>query len=384
MSKNDYISKEVKSIEISGIRKFYNKVSNVQDALSLTLGQPDFNVPSMIKSAMVNAINNNLTTYTSNAGIPELRQEICKYLKKFDICYDKEEVCITVGGSEALMAVFSVLINIGDKVLIPEIAYPAYESCVKLNSGVVVNYPLDKDDFSIDVEELEKIIEKEKPKILVLSFPSNPTGGILTKSKREELRKILNNKDILIVSDEIYSSLSYEDEYYSISQCEELRDRTILINGFSKIFSMTGLRIGYVCAKEPFISNIVKFHQYNVSCAPSISQYGALAGLRYCDKDVENMRNEFKKRRDYVFKRLIGMGMKAVIPKGAFYIFPSIERPEICSEEFCEKLLIEGKVAVVPGSAFGTSGEGHIRISYSYSMEELSMAMDRIEKWYNS
>lgn len=383
MEECNYISKELNSIEISGIRKFYNKASSVPGALSLTLGQPDFTVPKGIKSAMIQAIENNLTTYTPNAGIPQLREEISRYLEKDGIHYKKEEICITVGGSEGLMSVFSTLLNKGDKVLIPDIAYPAYDSCVKLRGGKVINYFLNKNDFSINIEKLEEIINEEKPKILVLSFPSNPTGWILTREQREDIRKILKNKDIFIVSDEIYSALCYEDDYYSICQCEELKNRTILINGFSKIYSMTGLRVGYVCAEESIISNVIKFHQYNVSCAPSISQYGALYGLKHCQEDVEYMKMEFMKRRDYIYKRLIDIGMDVMMPKGAFYIFPCIEKYKMSSEEFCDRLLDEGKVAVVPGSAFGAAGETHIRISYSYSMEEISSAMDRMEQWIN-
>jgi aminotransferase len=373
-------STNVKNIEISGIRKFFNKVSEVPEALSLTLGQPDFSVPGKIKAAMISAIEENKTGYTSNAGLIELRTEISCYLKGFDINYNAEEICTTIGGSEALLSVFMTLLNNGDKVLIPSPAYPAYESCVKLLGGRVVNYELNE-DFTINFGELKKAIAQEKPKLLVVSYPSNPTGAVLSRNDRNKLYEIVKNEDIIIVSDEIYSALSYEDSYYSICQHEDIKHKVILVSGFSKMFSMTGLRLGYVCAMKEFMDQIIKVHQYNVSCAPSISQWGAYEGLKSCLNDVEQMKKEFMKRRDYIYERLISMGMDVVLPRGAFYIFPSIKKYNISSDEFCERLLREGFVAVVPGSAFGRRGEGYIRISYSYSMENLKEGMDRMENW---
>lgn len=373
-------STNVKNIEISGIRKFFNKVSEVPEALSLTLGQPDFSVPNKIKAAMISAIEENKTGYTSNAGLIELRTEISCYLKSFNINYNAEEICTTIGGSEGLLSVFMTLLNNGDKVLIPSPAYPAYESCVKLVGGRVVNYELNE-DFTINFEDLKMAIAQEKPKLLVVSYPSNPTGAVLSEKDRNKLYEIVKNEDIIIVSDEIYSALSYEDSYYSICQYEDIKHKVILVSGFSKMFSMTGLRLGYVCAMKEFMDQIIKVHQYNVSCAPSISQWGAYEGLKSCLNDVKQMKQEFMKRRDYIYERLISMGMDVVLPKGAFYIFPSIKKYNISSEEFCEKLLREGFVAAVPGSAFGSRGEGYIRISYSYSMENLKEGMDRMEKW---
>ena len=272
------------------------------------------------------------------------------------------------------------LLNKGDKVLIPSPAYPAYESCVKLLGGSVINYEL-KENFTIDFEVLKKIIAQEKPKLLVVSFPSNPTGAVLSREHKNELYEIVKNEDIIIVSDEIYSSLSYVESYYSICQYEDIKHKVILVSGFSKMFSMTGLMLGYICAVKEFMEQIIKVHQYNVSCAPSISQWGAYEGLKNCLEDVEQMKQEFMKRRDYIYERLISMGMEVVLPKGAFYIFPSIKKYNISSDEFCERLLREGFVAAVPGSAFGSRGEGYIRISYSYSMENLKEGMDRLEKW---
>jgi aminotransferase len=374
-------SNNVLNIEISGIRKFFNKVAEVPEAVSLTLGQPDFNVPDKIKSAMIAAIDSNKTGYTSNAGILELRSEICSYLDTFHIKFKPEEVCLTIGGSEGLLSVFMALLNPEDKVLIPTPAYPAYESCVKLAGGKAINYKLNK-DFTINFEELEKVIEEENPKVMVVSYPSNPTGAILSKKDRDTLYEVLKKKNIIIVTDEIYSSLCFE-EYYSIAQMEELKDRMILVSGFSKMFSMTGLRLGYVCAAEMFMKQIIKVHQYNVSCAPSIVQYGALEGLSCCLGDVEIMKNEFAHRREYLYDRLTAMGIDTVKPNGAFYIFPSIKKFGLSSEEFCERLLKEGKLAIVPGSAFGAGGEGYMRISYSYSMESLIEGMNRLEIFIN-
>lgn len=379
----DFISNKVNSIEISGIRKFYNKVSKIEGAISLTLGQPDFPIPKGVKEGILKAVDMGKTVYTPNAGVLELREEISNYLKSQSINYDTEDICITVGGSEGLMNVFTALINEGDKILIPNPAYPAYEACVKLLGGEVVNYNLDK-EFMPNIEEIEKLISDYSPKAIVLSYPSNPTGTILTKEFSEKLHKLLKDKEIVIVSDEMYSALIYDAEYNSIAQYDDIKDKTILVSGFSKIFSMTGMRVGYVCAKEPFFSAILKVHQYNVSCAPSICQYGALAGLQNSLEDVISMRDSFKKRRDYLCEELTRLGFEINEPKGAFYIFPSIEKFNMSSDEFCEKLLEHGKVAVIPGTAFGSNGEGYVRISYCYSMEELKEAMRRIEDFIST
>ncbi len=376
---NDIFSKNVESIEISGIRKFFNQVSKIPDAISLTLGQPDFHTPKAVKEGVIKAINENRTVYTPNAGILELREEISNFLKDSQIHYNADEICITVGGSEGLMCVFATLLNSGDKVLVPQIAYPAYESLVKMLGGEVINYPL-KEDFSIDFNKLRELIIIEKPKALVVSYPSNPTGRVLSKDERDEFYKIIKENNIIAISDEIYSSLCYDD-YYSICQCKDIKDKIILVSGFSKMFSMTGLRVGYVATSEYIMKNIIKVHQYNVSSATSISQYGALEGLKCSLDDVAYMKGQFKKRRDYVYNRLKDMGLQVHIPKGAFYIFPSIKRFNMSSEEFCHRLLHEEKVAIVPGSAFGEAGEGYIRISYCYNESELKEALDRMEKF---
>ncbi len=376
-----FIAEGVKKVEISGIRKFFNKVSKVEGAISLTLGQPDFPVPEKIKEALIKAIENDRTTYTPNAGIEELREEISLFLQnQFNIKYDREEICVTVGGSEALFSTFKSIINYGDKVLVPTPAYPAYESCVTLCGGESINYELNE-DFTINIENLKTKIEEEKIKAIVLSFPSNPTGATLSKEDLEQLVKVLLEKDILIISDEIYSSLCFEDSYYSPAQIEELKERVILISGFSKMFSMTGLRLGYVCASKAIISEIIKVHLYNVSCATSVVQYAVLEGLTTSLNEVHIMKEKFIERRNYVYSRLKDMGFDVNLPKGAFYIFPSIKQFGLSSEEFCERLLHERKVAIVPGTAFGIGGEGYIRISYCYADEQLELALNELESF---
>lgn len=376
------LSRKVEDIEISGIRKFYNKVVKVENSISLTLGEPDFKIPKEVKAAMKQAIDEDKTTYTSNEGIFELRKEISNYLSDMDINFLPEEICLTVGGSEGLLDTFTAVLNPGDKVLIPSIAYPAYESCVKVVGGEVINYSL-KEDLSIDFESLRESIKNHKPKAIVISYPSNPTGRVLTKKECEELHNILMDEELLIISDEMYSSIVFE-EYHTISKYEDLKDRLILIGGFSKMFSMTGIRVGYVCAEKWLLQNIVKVHQYNVSCAPSIGQYGALGGLKNSMYHIEHIQKDLKERRDYVYNRLLAMGLEAKKPEGAFYIFPSIKRTGMTSEEFCEKLLNETKVAVVPGTAFGPGGEGYVRISYCYDREKLKEALNLMEEFlYN-
>ncbi|GFZ30570.1 aminotransferase [Clostridium zeae] len=373
------MNSNVNKIELSGIRKFSNKVAKIQGAISLTLGQPDFPVPKKIKEAMIEALEQGKTTYTSNAGLEQLRDEISRYLDSFGIEYDKDEICITAGGSEALFTVFTTLIDKGEKVLIPTPAYPAYESCVKLVGGEVVNYKLNN-DFSLNIDFLEEAVQDSGSRYLLLSFPTNPTGAILEEKQLSELKELILKYDLTVITDEMYSALCY-DEYHSIGQVKEIKDKVIFIGGFSKIFSMTGLRLGYFCLNKDLMDDFMKVHQYNVSCATSISQYGAYVGLRECLNDVEYMKAQFIKRRDYVYNRLKDMGFEVELPKGAFYIFPSIKKFNMSSEEFCELLLEKKKVACVPGSAFGQGGEGFMRISYCYSTEELEKALDLIEEF---
>ena len=371
----------LKNVQISGIRKFYNEVKKIDGAISLTLGQPDFPVPKVVKEALINAVNEDKTVYTENAGILPLRKEISQYLMKRGIDYSADERCITVGGSEAIFTILTALINEGDNVLIPTPAYPAYENIVNILGGNVVSYGLN-DDFSINIENLKELIKENQIKVLVLSLPSNPLGTILTKEEKDELIKIIANNNIFVVTDEIYESLIYE-EYYSVAEEKEILDKVIYISGFSKMFSMTGLRVGYFAAQKQLMDEIMKVHQYNVSCATSICQWAALEGLRNGLDDVENMRNVLRERKDYVISELRNMGLEVNEPKGAFYVFPSIKKFNMSSEEFCLKLLNEEKIACVPGSSFGIGGEGYIRISYCYSMEELKKALLGLKKFIN-
>ena len=371
----------LENVQISGIRKFYNEVKKIDGAISLTLGQPDFSVPKVVKEALINAVNEDKTVYTENAGILPLRKEISQYLMKRGIDYSADEICITVGGSEAIFTILTALINEGDNVLIPTPAYPAYENIVNILGGNVVSYGLN-DDFSINIENLKALIKENQIKVLVLSLPSNPLGTILTKEEKDELIKIIANNNIFVVTDEIYESLIYE-EYYSVAEEKEILDKVIYISGFSKMFSMTGLRVGYFAAQKKLMDEIMKVHQYNVSCATSICQWAALEGLRNGLDDVENMRNVLRERKDYVISELRNIGLEVNEPKGAFYVFPSIKKFNMSSEEFCLKLLNEEKIACVPGSSFGIGGEGYIRISYCYSMEELKKALLGLKKFIN-
>ncbi|BCZ46029.1 aminotransferase [Clostridium gelidum] len=376
------MNKQVEKVQISGIRRFAEKVKNVDGAISLTIGQPDFCVPEKVSEAMINAIKTNKTTYTSNAGIDELREEICTYLKTFEIEYSKDEICVTVGGSEGLYSVLFALMNKGDKILIPGPAYPAYENISIMIGAEVVNYGLNE-NFTLNINEIRAKLKNEDIKYLILSFPSNPTGAILSKEQRDELVELIKEKDIIVITDEMYSAIIFDD-YYSVAQAKEIKDKIIYVSGFSKIFSMTGLRIGYVACPEKYMKEIIKVHQYGVSCAPSISQYGALEGLKSSLEDVEHMRKKFERRKDYCMNRLKQLNLEVAEPRGAFYIFPSIKKFNMISEEFCEKLLNEGKLACVPGTAFGELGEGYMRISYCYSDETLKEAFDRLGNFLKS
>lgn len=373
------MNKNLLNIEISGIRRFFNKVKKIDGAISLTLGEPDFETPSEIKLGMIKAIEENRTTYTDNLGILELREEVSKYLLNKNMKYKKEEICITTGGSEALFSSIAAMINPKDKVLIPEIAYPAYENIIKLLGGEVIIYKL-KEDFSIDFEELDYILKNNKIELMILSYPSNPTGAIIKKEECIQLVDRVKKNDLKIISDEIYESIIYDD-YYSIAMNDDIKNNIIYISGFSKMFSCTGLRVGFIACNEDVMKEILKVHQYNISCTNSISQYGILEGLKSGLYNVDIMKNEFLKRKIYVEGRLKEMNIDFISPKGTFYIFPSIKKYNLSSEEFCERLLLKEKIACVPGSAFGVSGEGYIRISYSYSLKKLKLALDGLENF---
>ncbi len=375
------MNENLNEIRMSGIRRFFNKVKDVDGAISLTLGQPDFKTPIEIKDGMIDAIESEKTTYTDNFGLLELRKEISSYLKTKGINYDYNEICVTVGGSEALFSSLISVINPGDKVLVPTPSYPAYENIIKIVGGEVIDYQLN-DDFSLNFEIIERLIKEENIKYMILSYPSNPTGAILSQKEYIKLVDIIKRYNLIIISDEIYEAFCYE-KYYSIAMSEEIRNNIIYIGGFSKMFSITGIRIGFIAANSEIINEIGKVHQYNVSCTNSIGQYGVLSGLKYGLYNIGNMKEEFIKRKIYVEDRLRNMNIEFISPKGAFYIFPSIKRFNLNSEELCEKLLNEEKVACVPGRAFGIGGEGYIRISYCYSLEELEEGLNRIEKFIN-
>ncbi len=376
-----FINKNVEKIQITGIRKFFNKVNEVENAISMTIGQPDFPVPKAVKEEMIEAINKNKSGYTKNEGIFELREAISKYLSNQNIKYSPDEICITTGGSEAIFSSIQGILNEGETILVPDPAYPAYEGCIKMQGGNIKRYSL-TEDFQPNFNEIEEILDSEgKIKGIIISYPCNPTGSILSKESFEKFIQILKDRDIVIISDEMYSSIIYDEEYFSLAQCKEIIDKIILIGGFSKIFSMTGLRVGYFCAKDQLLNKIKVVHQHNVTCAPSIAQWGALAGLNFSMDEVKERNLEFKKRRDYICNRLNQLGIDVYVPKGAFYIFIDMSFTKIMSEELCDRLLYEQKVALVPGSAFGPKGEGFVRLSYCYSMKELKEGLDRMETW---
>ncbi|GAA0825854.1 pyridoxal phosphate-dependent aminotransferase [Clostridium tertium] len=376
------MNENLNNVKISGIRRFFNKVKKVDGAISLTLGEPDFKTPKEIKYGMIKAIEEDKTVYTDNFGLLELRKEISTYLNRRSINYSMEEICITVGGSEALYSSISSLINKNDKVLIPNPSYPAYENIVNILGGEVISYNLNN-DFSINFNELNELLKKEDIKYMVLSYPCNPTGAVLKKNEYNKLIDLIRRYNLIVVTDEIYEAFCY-DNYYSVAMCNEIKENIIYIGGFSKMFSITGIRIGFIAAAEKYLKEIAKVHQYNVSCTNSIGQYGVLEGLKYGLYNVEKMKEEFINRKIYVENRLTAMGLECFSPSGAFYIFPSIKQFNISSEEFCENLLKEEKVACVPGSAFGSGGEGYVRISYCYSIEELEIALNSLEKYINT
>ena len=375
------LSETITAIPPSGIRKFFDIVSEMKDAISLGVGEPDFDTPWHIRDEGIYSLEKGRTFYTSNAGLKELKLEISRYLeRRFDVGYDPDrEIMVTVGGSEAIDIALRAMLDPGDEVLIPQPSYVSYVPCTILAGGVPVTVELEeKDRFRLTKE---KVLEKLTPKtkILVLPFPNNPTGSILEKEDLEAIADVVREKDLFVISDEIYSELTYGRHHCTIAALPGMKERTVLINGFSKSYAMTGWRLGYACGPEPIIKVMTKIHQSAIMCAPTTSQYAAVTALRRCDADIEAMRSEYDMRRRFLVSSLNRMGLDCFEPEGAFYAFPSIRKTGLSSEEFCEKLLFGKKVAVVPGNAFGDSGEGHVRISYSYSIGHLSEALHRIE-----
>lgn len=374
------LSDKVVAIQPSGIRKFFDIVSEMPDAISLGVGEPDFDTPWHIRDEGIYALEKGRTFYTSNAGLKELREEIVRYLeRRIHTSYNPaDEVLITVGGSEGIDMAFRAMLNPGDEVLIPQPSYVSYEPCAVLADGVPVIIELKaENDFRLTKQELLSAVT-DKTKILVLPFPNNPTGAIMEKKDLEEIAEVCIEKDIYVLSDEIYSELSYKGDHVSIASLPGMRDRTILINGFSKAYAMTGWRLGYACGPAEIIGQMTKIHQYAIMCAPTNSQYAAVDALRNGDTDVAMMRESYDQRRRYLMNAFREMGLSCFEPYGAFYTFPCIKEFGMTSDEFATRFLEEEKVAVVPGTAFGACGEGFLRISYAYSLEQLKEALGRL------
>ena len=375
------LSKKIVEIQPSGIRKFFDVANEMKDAISLGVGEPDFDTPWRIREEGIFSLEKGRTFYTSNAGLKELREEICSYLeRKIGVSYDPmQETMVTVGGSEAIDVALRCMLDPGDEVLIPQPSYVSYLPCTIMADGVPVIIPLQyENEFKLTVEDLKKAVTP-KTKVLVMPFPNNPTGSIMTKADLEPVAEFIKEHDLYVLSDEIYSELSYQGDHVSIAALPGMRERTIVINGFSKSFAMTGWRLGYCCGPKLIIEQMVKLHQYAIMCAPTNSQYAAIEGLRHCGDEVEEMRKSYNQRRRFLMHEFKRMGLECFEPFGAFYVFPNISEFGMTSEEFATRFLMEEKVAVVPGTAFGECGEGFLRISYAYSLEDLKVALGRLE-----
>lgn len=379
----DPLSKTIKTIKPSGIRKFFDIVCEMKDAISLGVGEPDFDTPWHIRDEGIYSLEKGRTFYTSNTGLKELRMEIANYLsRRFGVSYDSDrEMLVTVGGSEAIDIAMRAMLDPGDEVLIPQPSYVSYEPCAVLAGGVPVIIELQaKNEFRLTAEELEAAVTP-KTKLLVLPFPNNPTGSIMERKDLEAIAEVVQKYDLFVLSDEIYAELTYLDRHVSIASLPGMWERTVLISGFSKSHAMTGWRIGYACGPEVIIRQMLKIHQFAIMCAPTTSQYAAVEAMKNGDEDVEMMREEYNGRRRYLMKRFADMGLDCFEPFGAFYTFPCIKEFGMTSDEFATKLLNAKKVAVVPGTAFGDCGEGFLRISYAYSLDDLKRALDRIEEF---
>ncbi|WP_294562171.1 aminotransferase class I/II-fold pyridoxal phosphate-dependent enzyme [uncultured Traorella sp.] len=376
----ELLNKQVRELKPSGIRKFFDLANTKEGVISLGVGEPDFATPWNICEAAIYSIKSKKTHYTANAGLLSLRKEICKYLKRrFALEYDpNKNVLVSVGGSEAIDLSLRAIIEKGDEVILLQPCYVAYEPAVILAGGTPKFIELkSENEFKLTKEELLAAITP-KTKAIILNFPSNPTGGVMTKQDYEPLIPILKEHNIIVISDEIYAELSYEERHCSPANFDEIKDLVILISGFSKAFAMTGWRLGYLCANETFLREILKIHQYIIMCAPTAAQYGAIEGLKNSQKYVDEMVEQYKLRRNYIVSGFNRIGLPTHLPQGAFYIFPCIKKTGLTSLEFCEKLLEEENVACVPGSAFGEAGEGFIRVSYAYSIDEIKVAIEKI------
>ncbi|HEX3026530.1 MAG TPA: aminotransferase class I/II-fold pyridoxal phosphate-dependent enzyme [Clostridia bacterium] len=380
------VSDRVREIKPSGIRKFFDIVNEMDDVISLGVGEPDFATPWHVRSAGIYSLEKGKTWYTSNAGLPQLREEICTYLeRRFGVSYHPEkEVVVTVGGSEAIDMAIRTVVSPGDEVLIPEPCFVCYYPLTQLAGGVPV--PLKtkaEDQFRVTARAVKEAITP-KTKMLILPYPNNPTGAVMTRQDLADIADVLKGTDIIVLSDEIYGELTYDGKHVSVPSVPGMKERTLLVNGFSKAYAMTGWRLGYVCGPSELIGYMNKVHQFAIMCAPTTSQYAAVEALKNGDEDIERMATEYDMRRRFVLNGLKKAGLECFEPKGAFYVFPSIRVSGLSSEQFCERLLYEKKVALVPGNAFGDNGEGYVRISYSYSVRHLTEALKRIDQFVKS
>nr|MBP3597828.1 aminotransferase class I/II-fold pyridoxal phosphate-dependent enzyme [Eubacterium sp.] len=379
------LSKKVMEIQPSGIRRFFDVANTMENVISLGVGEPDFDTPWHIREEGIYSLEKGRTYYTSNAGLLPLREEISRYLgERFECTYDPDEILVTVGGSEAIDIAFRAMLDPGDEVIIPEPCFVSYLPCVQMADGVPVTIALEeKDQFKLTAEKLRSAIT-EKTKMVVLPFPNNPTGAIMTKEELEVIAEIVIQHDLFVLSDEIYSELSYHGKHVSIASLPGMAERTIVINGFSKSFAMTGWRLGYAAGPREVIRQMTKIHQFLIMSAPTTSQYAAIEALKNGMDDVERMKESYNQRRRFLVKELNDMGIPCFEPYGAFYVFPNIRRFGMSSEEFATRLLHEQKVAVVPGDAFGKCGEGFLRISYAYSIDNLKMALEKIQNFIDT
>ena len=383
MNYDELLAPAAKAMRPSGIRKFFDLAADMPHCISLGVGEPDFKTPWSVRDAGIRSLELGRTKYTANAGLKDLRKEICTYLqRRFELHYQEENVLVTVGGSEAIDLAIRALVQPGDEVIIPEPCFVCYEPITQLTGGVPVHIATRAEDqFRLTADQLRAAITP-KTKLLIFPYPNNPTGAVMSAAEVEEIAAVLRETNVLVLSDEIYSELTYGlDRHVSIASLPGMAERTIVVNGFSKSYAMTGWRLGYAVGPAPLIKVMTKIHQSCIMSAPTTSQYAAITALRQCDDQIEMMRDEYNRRRRYVVKSLNEMGLTCFEPRGAFYVFPSIQISGLTSSEFCEQLLREKEVAIIPGSAFGASGEGYARISYAYSVDHLQTAMKRIREF---
>jgi aminotransferase len=383
MNYDELLAPAAKAMRPSGIRKFFDLAADMPHCISLGVGEPDFKTPWSVRDAGIRSLELGRTKYTANSGLKELRGEICNYLqRRFDLHYKEENILVTVGGSEAIDLTIRAVVQPGDEVIIPEPCFVCYEPITQLTGGVPVHIATRAEDqFRLTADQLRAAITP-KTKLLIFPYPNNPTGAVMSAAEMEEIAAVLRETNVLVLSDEIYSELTYGlDRHVSIASLPGMAERTIVVNGFSKSYAMTGWRLGYAAGPAPLVKVMTKIHQSCIMSAPTTSQYAAITALRQCDDQIEMMRDEYNRRRRYVVKALNDMGLTCFEPRGAFYVFPSIQISGLTSSEFCEQLLREKEVAIIPGSAFGASGEGYARISYAYSVDHLQTAMKRIREF---